>query len=55
MNGMSGMRQMQDPQFRLDWAKRILKLHEQGIKVNPVNPQALREARAILKRAREGA
>lgn len=52
MNGMNGMRQMQDPQFRLDWAKRILKLHEQGIKVNPVD---LKRARAIVRQAKEGA
>lgn len=49
---MNGMRQMQDPAFRLDWARRILKLHEQGTKIKPVE---LKAARVIVKQAKEGA
>lgn len=48
---MNGMRQMlEDPQFRLDWAKRIVRLSERGTKVNP---DELRRVHAILRHSKE--
>lgn len=49
---MNGMRQMQDPVFLLDWAKRIVLLADRGVKVNPND---LKRARAVVHQAKEGA
>ncbi len=49
---MNGMHQMTDPKFLLDWARRIVKLAEQGVKVTP---DELRRARAVVRQDKEGA
>lgn len=49
---MNGARQMQDPVFLLDWAKRIVLLAERGVRVNPVD---LKRARAVVRHVRAGA
>ncbi|MEN9923967.1 MAG: hypothetical protein RL268_93 [Pseudomonadota bacterium] len=50
---MNGVRQLRhDPAFLLDWARRIVRLAEQGVKVNPDD---LKRARAVVRQSQESA